>query len=149
MGIDASSAYHVFFGPAGVVFVLALAKAPFAYLTISASLGGLGSQYEEAVRVHGGGRMATARVVVPILAPAVLASVALVFAETISDYGVSSTLAFQSHFQMATYGIYEAISNLPAQFGVAGVSKYPAAPLGRLALGSAIPGHQGPFLRHT
>jgi iron(III) transport system permease protein len=121
MGIDASSAYNVFFGPAGVVFVLALANAPFAYLTISASLGGLGSQYEEAVRVHGGGRTATARVVVPILAPAVLASVALVFAETMSDYGVSSTLAFQSHFQMATYGIYEAISNLPAQFGVAGV----------------------------
>ena len=71
--------------------------------------------------MHGGGRMATARVVVPVLAPAVLASVALVFAETMSDYGVSSTLAFQSHFPMATYGIYEAISNLPAQFGVAGV----------------------------
>jgi iron(III) transport system permease protein len=121
MGIDASSAYHIFFGPAGVVFVLTLANAPFSYLTISAALGGLGSQYEEAVRVHGGGRMATARVVVPVLAPAVLASVALVFAETMSDYGVSSTLAFQSHFQMATYGIYEAISNLPAQFGVAGV----------------------------
>ena len=55
MGINASAAYHVFFGPAGVVFVLALANAPFAYLTISAALGGLGSQYEEAVRVHGGG----------------------------------------------------------------------------------------------
>ena len=31
MGINASGAYHVFFGPAGVVFVLALANAPFAY----------------------------------------------------------------------------------------------------------------------
>ena len=121
MGFDASFVYHIFFGPAGVVFVLALANAPFAYLTISAALGGLGSQYEEAVRVHGGGRTATARVVIPVLAPAVLAAVALVFAETMSDFGVSSTLAFQSHFQMATYGIYEAISNLPAQFGVAGV----------------------------
>lgn len=120
MGINAGLAYHIFFGPAGVVFVLALANAPFAYLTISAALGGLGSQYEEAVRVHGGGRVAMTRMVVPILAPAVLASVALVFAETMSDYGVSSTLAFQSHFQMATYAIYESISNLPAQFGVAG-----------------------------
>ncbi len=121
MGINASAVYHVFFGPAGVVFVLALANAPFAYLTISAALGGLGSQYEEAVRVHGGGRIATARVIVPVLAPAVLASIALVFAETMSDYGVSSTLAFQSHFQMATYGIYEAVTDLPTQFGVAGV----------------------------
>lgn len=121
MGINASGAYHIFFGPTGVVFVLALANAPFAYLTISAALSGLGSQYEEAVRVHGGGRMATARMVVPILAPAVLASIALVFAETMSDYGVSSTLAFQSHFQMATYGIAEFMTQLPAQFGPAGV----------------------------
>ncbi len=121
MGIGASAAYHLFFGPAGVVFVLALANAPYAYLTISAALGGLGSQYEEAVRVHGGGRLATARVVVALLAPAVLSSVALVFAETMSDFGVSSTLAFQSHFTMVTYGIFEAINNNPAQFGVAAV----------------------------
>ena len=99
--------------------------------------------------MHGGGRMATARVVVPVLAPAVLASVALVFAETMSDYGVSSTLAFQSHFQMATYGIYEAISNLPAQFGVAGVLSILLLALGRLTPGAAVPGHPGPFLRHT
>lgn len=113
--------YHTFFSPVGVVFVDALVNAPFVYLTMSAALGGLGSQFEEAARVHGGGRLATARVVVPVLAPAVLASIALVFAETISDYGVASTLAFQSHFQMATYGIYEAINNLPAQFNVAAV----------------------------
>ena len=120
LGLDSSSVYHVIFGPAGVVFVLALANAPYAYLTLSAALGGLGSQYGEARSVHewaDGDRP----VVIPVLAPAVLASVALVFVETMSDYGVSSTLAFQSHFQMATYGIYEAISNLPAQFGVAGV----------------------------
>jgi iron(III) transport system permease protein len=56
-----------------------------------------------------------------VLAPAVLASIALVFAETMSDYGVASTLAFQSRFSMATYGIYEAVDNLPAQFGLAGI----------------------------
>jgi iron(III) transport system permease protein len=121
LGLYSPFLYHTFFSPAGVVFVLALVNAPFCYLTMSAALGGLGSQFEEAVRVHGGGRLATARVVVPVLAPAVLSSVALVFAETMSDYGVSSTLAFQSHFQMATYGIYEAINNLPAQFNVAAV----------------------------
>ena len=113
--------YHTFFSPAGVVFVDALVNAPFCYLTISAALGGLGSQYEEAVRVHGGGRLATFGVVAPVLAPAVLASIAIVFAETMSDYGVASTLAFQSRFQMATYGIFESISQLPANFGVAAV----------------------------
>ena len=120
-GLYSPLAYHTLFGPVGVVFVDALATAPYAYLTMSAALGGLGSQLEEAVRVHGGGRVATVRVVVPVLAPAVLASIALVFAETMSDYGVASTLAFQSHFPMATYGIYEAVDNLPAQFGLAGV----------------------------
>ena len=112
--------YHTLFSPIGVVFVDALATAPYAYITLSSALGGLGSQFEEAVRVHGGGRLATARVIVPVLAPAVLASVALVFVETMSDYGVASTLAFQSRFTMATYGIYQAIGNLPAQFGLAG-----------------------------
>jgi iron(III) transport system permease protein len=34
---------------------------------------------------------------------------------------VASTLAFQSRFPMATYGIYQSIDNLPAQFGLAGV----------------------------
>ncbi|MHB1497812.1 MAG: ABC transporter permease [Acidimicrobiales bacterium] len=121
LGLYSPLLYHSFFSPAGVVFVDALVNAPFSYLTISAALGGLGSQYEEAVRVHGGGRLATFRVVAPVLAPAVLASIAIVFAETMSDYGVASTLAFQSRFQMATYGIFESISQLPANFGVAAV----------------------------
>jgi iron(III) transport system permease protein len=121
LGLYSPFLYHSFFSPVGVVFVLALVNAPFCFLTVSAALGGLGSQFEEAVRVHGGGRLATAKVVVPLLAPAVFSSIAIVFAETMSDYGVSSTLAFQSHFQMATYGVFEAISNLPANFGVAGV----------------------------
>ena len=120
-GLYSPFLYHRLLSPVGVVGVDSLATAPYAYLTLSAALGGLGSQFEEAVRVHGGGRMATARVVVPVLAPAVLASIALVFAETMSDYGVASTLGFQSHFPMATYGIYQAIGSLPAQFGVAGV----------------------------
>ncbi len=121
LGIPSAWAYHLFFGPAGVVYVLSLTNAPFAYLAISPALGGLGSQFEEAVRVHGGGRIATIRVVVPMLAPAMLATVAIVFAETMSDFGVSSTLAFQSNFPMATYGVYQAIDSLPAQFGVASV----------------------------
>lgn len=121
LGLYSPFLYHRLFSPVGIVFVDSLATAPYAFLTLSAALGGLGSQFEEAVRVHGGGRLATARVVVPVLAPAVLASVALVFVETMSDYGVASTLGFQSHFTMATYGIYQAIDNMPAQFGVAGV----------------------------
>src|SRR5579875_2093473 len=121
LGLYSPFAYHTFFSPVGVVFVLALVNAPFSYLTLSAAIGGLGSQFEEAARTHGASRLATARVVVPVLSPAVLAPFAIVFAETMSDYGVSSTLAFQSHFQMATYGIFEAINNLPANFGVAGV----------------------------
>jgi len=121
LGLYSPFAYHTFFSPVGVVFVLALVNAPFSYLTLSAAIGGLGSQFEEAARTHGASRLATARVVVPVLAPAVLASFAIVFAETMSDYGVSSTLAFQSHFQMATYGVYEAVDNLPAQFNVAAV----------------------------
>ncbi len=133
MGVPSLWAYHLFFGPAGVVYVLSLTNAPFAYLAIAPALAGLGSQFEEAARVHGGGRLATLRVVVPMLAPAVLATIAIVFAETMSDFGVSSTLAFQSNFPMATYRIYQAIDSMPAQFGVASVLSW------MLLLSAAVP----------
>ena len=84
----------VLYGPLGVILVDGLKGVPFAFLAISAALPGLGSSFERAARTHGAGRLAALRVVLPILAPALWASFAIVFAETISDYGVAATLAY-------------------------------------------------------
>jgi iron(III) transport system permease protein len=121
LGLHNLFLYHLIFGPFGVVLVLMLAGLPFAYLVMSAALRGLGQEFEDAARVHGGSPVVTARIILPILAPAMLSAVAIVFAESMSDFGVSSTLAFQSHFPMATYGLFTAIDTNPSNFGVAAV----------------------------
>ena len=118
-GIDASPFYGVFFGPVGVVFVLAMSALPYAYITISAALLHLGSEFEEAARVHGAGVWRTTRIMLPILGPALLSAAAIVFAESMSDFGVASTLAANAHFPVATYVLFQAIDNNPADFGLA------------------------------
>ena len=58
--------------PSGVILVLTMKGLPFAYLAISAALRGLGEEFEAAARVHGGGGSRRPRIVVALLAPAVL-----------------------------------------------------------------------------
>ena len=130
-GFDTTAVYSVFFGPVGVVLVLTMTALPFAYVTISAALVNLGSEFEEAARVHGAGVLGTARIMIPILAPGLLSAAAIVFAETMSDFGVASTLAAGAHFPVATYVLFEAIDNNPADFGL-------AAAVGWLLVASAL-----------
>jgi iron(III) transport system permease protein len=80
---------------------------------------GLGHEFEDAVRVHGGGRLAAMRIVVSLLGPAVWAALAIVFAESVSDFGVASTLANDAHYVVATYSLYTAVQAFPVNFPVA------------------------------
>ncbi|HEV7958125.1 MAG TPA: ABC transporter permease subunit, partial [Acidimicrobiales bacterium] len=50
-----------------------------------------------------------------------LSAFAISFAETLSDFGVAFTLGYHSHFPLATYTLFSAISNFPANFSVAAV----------------------------
>lgn len=119
LGLDAPWARDVFYGPAGIALILTVKGVPFAYLTISNALRGLGDEYVEASRVHGGSRLAAGRIVVALIAPAVWSALAIVFAESISDYGVAATLTSLAHFPVATGAIYTAVQAFPAQFPVA------------------------------
>jgi iron(III) transport system permease protein len=110
---------NLVYGPVGIVLVLTVKGVPFAYLAISNAMRGLGHEFEDAARVHGGGRFAAMRIVVALLSPAVWSALAIVFAESVSDFGVASTLANDSHFTVATYAIYNAVQAFPVQFPVA------------------------------
>ncbi len=116
IGLGSALLTHAIMGPFGVVLLLALRAVPFTYLAISVGLGGLGQEFEDAARIHGATRLQALRMVAPILAPAIFSAVAINFAESISDFGVASTLAFNSHFPMATYQLYASINNFPPQF---------------------------------
>ena len=110
---------HLIMGPFGVVLLLGLRSVPFTYLAITAGLAGLGQEFEDAARVHGADRLATLRLIWPMLAPAIWSALAIGFAEAISDFGVAATLAEQSNFTLGTYQLYAALNNFPPSFPTA------------------------------
>jgi iron(III) transport system permease protein len=119
LGHDPAALHGLVFGPLGVIWVLASRGVPFAYLAISALVRGMGREFEDAARTHGASRLAAIRLVLPILAPGLWAGFAIVFAESISDYGVAATLAAQANFPLATGAMEQSISTFPAQFPLA------------------------------
>jgi iron(III) transport system permease protein len=119
IGLDWPWVTHLIMGPFGVVLVLGLRCVPFSYLAVSAAMGGLGQEFEDAARVHGASRAQALRLIVPILAPAIWSALAIGFAESISDFGVAATLAYNSNFSLATYQLYAAIGNFPPSFPLA------------------------------
>ncbi len=129
LGLNPAGVSGAFFGPAGVIFVLTTKGVPFAFFAISAALGALGREFEDAARTHGAGRAAAMRVMLPILAPAFWSALAIVFAETISDFGVATTIAATANFPIATQTLFNAVDNFPANFPV-------AAAVGWLLVGS-------------
>ena len=121
LGVHTQFFYHMFYGASGIVFVLSTAALPFSYFVISVGMRGLGSEFEDAARVHGAGRWLTVRTVLPIIAPALLSAFAISFAEAMSDFGVAFTLGSSAHFPIATYTLFNSIYAFPANFPVAAV----------------------------
>lgn len=119
LGADPAGARAIFYGPVGILIVLTVKGLPFAYLVIANAFRGLGGEFEQAVRVHGGHRSASMRMVVVLIAPAVWSAIAIVFAESISDFGVAATLSSSAHFPVATFVLYNAIQAFPVQFPLA------------------------------
>jgi iron(III) transport system permease protein len=119
LGLNLPWVTHAIMGPAGVVLLLGLRSVPFTFLAVTAGLAGLGQEFEDAARVHGASRTAALRLIVPMLAPAIWSALAIGFAESISDFGVAATLAYNSNFSLATYQLYAAINNFPPSFPAA------------------------------
>jgi iron(III) transport system permease protein len=116
LGLDLPWVTHAILGPFGVVLLLGLRCVPFTFLAITAALSGLGQEFEDAARVHGAGRTAALRLILPIIAPAIWSALAIGFAESVSDFGVAATLAYNSNFPLATYQVYQDIGNFPPNF---------------------------------
>jgi iron(III) transport system permease protein len=124
--LDSLSIWHPIFqqlilGPVGVALILGLKGVPFAYFAFAPSLAAIGGDLESAIRIHGGRRRDSIRLLTPLLLPSLLSGFIIVFAESIGDFGVAATIAASAHFPIATYFLYQAISTFPANFGVAAV----------------------------
>ncbi len=106
--------------PLGVILVLSLKGFPITFLSVSAALQGLGSEFEEAAHVAGARTMrAWFSINMPLLLPAILAGGLLTFADSISDFGTAATIAQNSSVPLITYQLYRAIYSSPVDFGQA------------------------------
>lgn len=134
LGLPVAAVHGLLYGPLGVIMVLAFKGVPFAYLAITGALRGLGEEFESAARVHGGGRISMIRMLTALIAPAIWSSFAIVFAESISDFGVAATLANAANYPVATYTLYMAIDNYPPNFAAAAAVGWVLVALVALAL---------------
>ncbi len=109
-----------FFSPVGVIFILSLKTFPYVYLSVSAALRWLGSEFEDAARLAGAPTWrAWISINAPLLLPAILAAGLIAFAEAISDFGTAATIAQSSNVTLVTYQIYTAINTSPVNFSLA------------------------------
>lgn len=122
--LDSPALASIVLGPIGVMCVLGLKGVPFAYLTLVSSWKGLPEEIDEAGRVHGLGAATRVRLALRLLAPGLAAAFAIVYAESLSDFGVAATLAAGVNFPLATYAIYSAISSQPLDFALAAASSW-------------------------
>lgn len=109
-----------FFSPVGVIFILSLKTFPYVYISVTAALHWLGSEFEDAARIAGARSWrAWLSINVPLLLPAILAAGLIAFAEAISDFGTAATIAQSSNVILVTYQIYTSINTSPVDFASA------------------------------
>lgn len=110
------------FQPFGLIFIMTLSKFSLAYLAISAAMEWNVAYYGHASRINGAGFLTEWRTIhVPLLMPAIVAGWALVFMDTIGDFGLPAALTTMYRFPTLPYSIYSAISTSPIRFDLAGV----------------------------
>ena len=113
------------FSPTGLILVMSLKTYPFAYLTMSAALRWNVADLGHAARLCGGTPWRVFWTVrLPLLLPAVLAGMVLVFVDTIGDFGLPAALATTYRFPTLPYTIYTAINQAPIRFDLAGVLSF-------------------------
>lgn len=113
------------FQPAGLIFIMTLSKFPFAYLSVHAAMEWKVDQLSQAARLSGATAFTVWRTIqAPLLMPAVFAGAALVFMDTIGDFGLPASIAAVYRFPTLPYSIYSAIYTSPIRFDMAGVLSF-------------------------
>lgn len=110
------------FNPNGLVFIMAVKNFPLAYLAMSAALQWSMRNLSLAGRLCGRPAWQVFFTVrLPLLLPALLSGIVLVFIDTIGDFGLPAALATSYRYPTLPYTIYAAINHSPIRFDLAGI----------------------------
>ncbi|VCU72242.1 Putative 2-aminoethylphosphonate transport system permease protein PhnV [Pigmentiphaga humi] len=111
LGIHAGPALFSF---GGVVFVMTLNVVPVVYFAVSRTMAASGSRLALVGRVCGGGAWRCfLRITLPLALPGIAASLLLVFAMAIEEYGTPAALAANAGFFVLVTGIERRFSEWP------------------------------------
>lgn len=109
----------LFFSQVGIVALLGLKGLPFATLAARSSWSAIGAELEDATRILGLSVWRRRNVLLRLLLPAAGSAFAVVFVESIQEFGIPATLGAQLHLPIVTYSIYERLATAPVQFAAA------------------------------
>jgi iron(III) transport system permease protein len=102
------------FSFAGIVFVMAFNVFPAVYFAVSRTVAAVGGRYSDVARVFGASPWtALRRVTLPLALPGIAASLLLVFAMTIEEFGTPAALGRRSGFAVLVTGIENKLADWP------------------------------------
>lgn len=98
----------------GIVLVMVLNVYPVVYFAVSRTLISVGDRFAVAGRVAGAGPWRSLfRLTLPMAIPGIGASLLLVFALTIEEFGTPATLGAQANYSVLVTGIHERFADWP------------------------------------
>lgn len=134
--LDGGVLNRLFYGEAGIVFLLTVKGLPFAALTARAGWQTIGEDMQAAFRVHVVSPWRRSRLVLRLMLP-VAAGIFLVQVLAASqDFGIAATLGAQAHLPLVIYAIYQDLSSVPVNFVHAALLSWSLVALALAALGA-------------
>ncbi|ETX27064.1 ABC transporter permease [Roseivivax isoporae] len=90
---------HPLYSRAGVIALLTLQHTPLVFLVVLAALRGLPREMIEAARIAGAGpRRLLRRILLPLLAPSLIAALALAFVSALGNFGIPALLGIPGRY---------------------------------------------------
>jgi iron(III) transport system permease protein len=110
----------VAYGRFPITIILALHYTPFVILLFGSALRRFDSQLEDSARILGARRYQVAiQIIMPLMRPALLSSMVLIFAKCLGEFGVPYVLGLPVKFEVLSTSLFRSIAS--RQTGVAGV----------------------------
>lgn len=104
----------------GIGWVIGVYLSPYISLFVGGALRSMDPSLEEASRVAGGGLLRTAcRITLPLVRPALLSGMLLVFVIAVGIFGVPTMLGWASKYYVLTSRIWMTLSFSPVNYGLA------------------------------
>lgn len=108
------------YGQFPITVILAMHYTPFVILLFGSALRRFDSQLEDSARILGAsGRTVAWAVILPLMRPALMSAVVLIFAKCLGEFGVPYVLGLPVKFDVLATSLYRSIGS--RQTGVAGV----------------------------